>query len=175
MKAILKAVFIFLVAGVPVFSAGVQPVSAEIKYAFVDVARIFDDYEKTKTNDQQLQDLGRQKEEQRENMVQEIRQLKDELTLLAEDAKEEKQDAVNKKVQALQDFERDTRRELGQQRDRVVKEIFKDIDDTVQRYGERKGVDLIFNERALVYRNDKLDITEEILGDLNKEYASKKN
>lgn len=144
------------------------------KYGFVDVAKVFDEYVKTKENDRVLQEAGKKKEEERDSFVREIRQLKDELALLADDAKAKKQDALSKKIKELQDFDGDTRQALGEQRNGVVREIFKDIDDTVQALGQKKGLDFVFNDRALLYRNPKFDLTREVTEQLNKNFSPKK-
>lgn len=144
------------------------------KSAYVDVAKVFDEYQKTKDNDQTLQADGKKKEMERDTLVHEIRQMKDELALLRDDAKAKKQQAMDAKIKALQDFDQGARQELGEKRNEVVRAIFKDIDDAVQRYGQRKGLDLIFNERALVYHNAQNDITKEIIDEINKDYAAKK-
>ncbi len=144
------------------------------KYAYVDVAKVFDEYQKTKDNDQTLQAAGKKREMERDNLVHEVRQLKDELVLLREDAKAKKQEQLDAKLKTLQDFDAKAREDLGEQRNKVVREIFKDIDDSVQRYGERKAIDLIFNERALIYHNQQLDISKEIIDELNKNYAARK-
>lgn len=144
------------------------------KVAYVDVAKVFDEYQKTKDNDTKLQSAGKKKEEERDAIVHEIRRLKDEQALLAEDAKEKKQEAIDVKIRELQDFDAAARRELGEQRNQTVREIFKDIDELVQRYGERKGYDLIINDRVLLYRRPTLDVTKEVLDELNRSYSSKK-
>ncbi len=144
------------------------------KTAFVDVAKVFDTYQKTKDNDQVLQATGKKKEEERETLVKEIRQMKDELVLLADDAKAKKQEELNNKVRALEEFDRATRQALGEQRNQVLREIFKDIDDTVKRYGERKGLEFVFNERALLYGAPKFDITQDIITELNNDFAARK-
>lgn len=146
----------------------------EQKIAFVDVAKIFDTYEKTKDSDRSLQDAGKKKEEERDAMVYDIRQLKDELLLMTGDMKTKKQELLEEKIKGLQDFDKDTKRQLSEQRSQVVQEIFKDIDAAIKRYGERKGLDFVFNERALLYHSDKYDATSEILEDLNKGAKKKK-
>jgi len=142
------------------------------KVGYVDVAKIFDEYQKTKDNDAKLQAAGKKKEEERDAVVHEIRRLKDEQALLAEDAREKKQEAIDAKIRELQDFDAAARRELGEQRNIKVREIFKDIDDVVQRYGERKAFDLILNDRVLLYRNARFDVTQEVLEELNRNYQS---
>lgn len=144
------------------------------KIAYVDVAKVFDEFQKTKENDRVLQEAGKKKEEERDGLVHEIRQIKDEMVLLADDAKAKKQELLEGKMKELQDFDRDARNLLGEQRNKVVQDIFKDIDGAIQRYGERKGLDYIFNERALVYHNVKYDVTKEVIDELNKGYGKKK-
>jgi len=144
------------------------------KFAFVDVAKTFDTYEKTKQNDQVLAEEGKKKQTQRDAMIQEIRRLKDELALLADKNKEEKQVAIDEKIKVLQDFDQKAREELSKKRDEAVREILKDIDTVMNDYGKQKGYDLIFNERALLYRNDKYDVTTDILNELNNRYKNQK-
>ena len=145
------------------------------KQASVDISKVFDEYQKTKDNDRILQGAGRKKEEERDNLVREIRQAKDELALIADEAaKAKKQEALNVKVKALEDFDRTTRQSLGEQRNTVLREIFKDIDDTVKRYGDKSGYDFVFNERALLYSSPKYDITKDITEELNKNYKGGK-
>ena len=160
---------IMFAASAPAFAQDAAP-----KYAFVDVAKVFDGYQKTKDNDRVLQDTGKKKEEERDALVHEIRQMKDELALVNEDAKAKKQETLSAKMKELQDFDQEARQALGEQRNKVVREIFKDIDDGVQRIGERKGLDMVFNERALLYHHPKYDMTVEVMDDLNKGLAKKK-
>lgn len=140
---------------------------------YVDVAVLFDEYQKTKDNDGELKKVGESKEQDREKLVKEIRSMKDELVLLSDQAKAEKQDALDGKIRELQDFDTAAKRELGEKRNKLVREIFKDIDEAVQRYGERKGLDMILNERALLYHNNKYDVTQEVLKELNAGYKKK--
>ena len=163
-----------LITGFLFPKAALAAAEAGQKYAFVDIAKIFDGYQRTKDQDKILQDAGKQKESERDKLVTSIRQMKDELALLQGDAKTKKQDVMDGKVRELQEFDLEAKRKLGEQRNQIVKEIFKTIDEVVQRYGERKGFDFIFNERALLYRNARYDVTEEVLKEINDDYAKKK-
>ena len=167
-KAMMR-VFLFLVL-TAIAGGGRLVHAAEPTYVYVDVAVLFDEYQKTKDNDAVLKTLGESKEQERETLVKDIRGLKDELALLNDDAKTTKQEQLDEKIRKLQDFDQAAKRELGERRNKLVREIFKDIDDLVQRFGERKGYDFILNERALIYKNPKLDVTQEILKELNKGY-----
>lgn len=165
----LFSIFLILVmAGLPAAMAAGE------KYAYVDLAKVFDGYQKTKDNDKSLQDAGKKKESERDTIVHEIRQMKDELALLSEDARAKKQETLEGRLRDLAEFDRGARQELGEQRNKLVGEISKDIDDLVKRFGERKGFDYILNERALVYHRADLDVTAEVLVELNKEYAKQR-
>ena len=171
MKAGRKMIGVVLIAGFCLVGAAVPGYGQNEKFAYVDIAKVFDNYEKTKDQDRTLQEAGRKKEEERDALVHQIRQLKDEMVLLNDEAKEKKQGELETKVRGLQDYDQQAKQALGEQRREIVREIFKDIDDTVQRYGERKGLDFIFNEKSLIYHTAHYDATEEILKDLNKSYV----
>ena len=144
--------------------------AADVKYAFVDIGKVFDEYEKTKKFDKDLQDQGKAKQQERDALVLEIRKMRDEQAILSEDKRKTMDATLEKKMKALDDFDRDVRKDLGEKRDKVVKEVFQDIDTTLKGFGERKGYDLIFNDRALVYRNPKYDETAAVIKELNGQY-----
>ncbi len=174
MKHFLKSIAVFTAVlsliGVPGLMAQGEP----LKVAYVDVAKIFDGYQKTKDNDRVLQEAGKKKEGERDSMVHEIRQMKDELALLKEDARAKKQEVLEGKLRQLAQFDQGAKQTLGEARNKVVREIFKDIDDEVQKFGTAKGYDYIFNERSFVFHKNQYDVTNEILAEINKSYAAKK-
>lgn len=143
------------------------------KIAFVDVGKVFDGYGKTKENDEALTTEGKKKQTERDAMVSEVRRLKDEQALLSDKAKEEKQGAIDEKIRQLQDFDNGVRRDLGGRRDTIIKEIFKEIDDVIKAYGKQKGFDYILNERLVLYSNEQLDVTPDILTQLNSGFKGK--
>jgi len=147
-----------------------SPAFAE-RIAFVDVGKVFDGYQKTKEFDKTLTSEGRKKQKERDGMVQNIRRLKDEMALLSESAKGEKQDSIQSQIRDLQDFDNQVRRDLGGRRDTVVKEIFADIDGIIKNYGKQKGYDYILNNRLVLYSNEQFDVTEDILTELNDQAA----
>lgn len=176
MKVSLRILLIGILFAGTLFYHHTVAVAAEgTSFAYVDVAKLFDEYNKTKDNDRTLQEKGRKKEEERDALVHEVRQLKDELVLVSESAKDEKQKQLESKIHELQEFDQQAKQDLGGQRQEIVRQIFKDIDDSVQRYGERKGIDFIFNERALLYHKNSYDVTAEVLQDLNKSYGKQKH
>ena len=140
------------------------------KIGYVDVAKVFDKYEKTKKFDKELAEVGKQKQSGRDTLVLEVRRLKDEMALLSDQGKEEKQKLVDQKMRELQDYDRDAQRDLLERREGVMREIFKDIDEVIREFGKQKGFDFIFNERLMLFRSEKYDVTDLVLGELNVRY-----
>lgn len=161
-----KNLFIILALGMILFAG--QAFAGGV--AYVNVEQVFDGYQKTKDQDLALKNVGEQKEKERADLVKAIRQLEDEASLLAKDARQPKQDQLIEKKRQLEDFEREVRKQLEESRGKVVREIFQDIDNTIAAVGKSKGYDFILNDRVLLYRNETLNITKQVLQELAKKY-----
>ena len=144
------------------------------KIGYVDLARVFDEYQKTKSFDKQLEAKGAQKQADRDKMVNEVKKLRDEAELLGAKAKEEKQAAIDEKIKVLQDFDRGTRDALRKERDGMVRDILKEIEAVIQGYGKSQGYSFIFNDRVLVFKSEGADLTAQIIKVLNDSYAKQK-
>ena len=142
---------------------------AEVKIAYVNLDRAFDDYEKTKRLDRQLEERSNAKQAERDTLVAEIRKLKDELELMSLSGREGQQAAIDERLRGLQEFDRQARESLRRARDEAVREILKEIEGVVQGYAQAQGYDLVLSDRAVLYATKSTDITNEIIKALNKE------
>lgn len=161
----------FTLMGIFLFSViGIAFAQSEKKIGFVDLSRAFDEYEKTKDFDKTLEKKGDIKQEEREKLVSEIRKMRDEIELMNESTKAKKEEAIEVKVRSLQEFDQEAKAELIKERDDMVKDILKEMNDVIQKYGETNGYSIILNERVLLYGDKSLDITDEIIKILNDSY-----
>lgn len=167
-----KAAMFAVVAGV-ITAFALPAFAAEMKVAYVDVAEVFDNFQKTKDQDLILKNAGEAKEKERTAMTNAIRSMEDELALLAADARAKKQELLIEKKRQLEDFDRSTRQQLAEQRDKIVREIFQDIDAVIQDFTAKAGYDLVFNKRVLLAQKKEFDITAQVSAELAKKY--KKN
>jgi outer membrane protein len=140
----------------------------EYKIGFVDLAKVFDEYKRTKEAEKSLEDKGKSKEAERNKMVDELRKLKDEQSLLSEKAKADKQTVIDNKIKVLQDFDRVTRDSLVKERNDMLGNILKDIEKVVAEYSKANGYDAVLNSRMLLYGSEQYDLTNEVLSRLNK-------
>jgi len=163
MTASFLAILMTLGLSLPAFAA-------EMKVAYVDVGEVFDNYQKTKDQDLVLKTAGEAKEKERNDMMAKIRSMEDELALLAADARAAKQEQLIEKKRQLEDFDRGVRQQLAEQRDKVVREIFQEIDVIVQDLSAKGGYDMIFNKRVLLAQKKSFDITAQVSAELAKKY-----
>ncbi len=169
----MKRVMVVLTAALFVAGMFAGPVcekafAKELKSAYVDLAKIFDEDKKTKDSEKVLEEKGKGKEAERAKMVDEVKKLKDEQALLSEKAKAEKQGAIDMKIKALQEYDARTRNELMKDRNDMLGGIMKDIEKVVSDYAKANGYDVVLNSRMLLYGSEQYDLTSEILTRLNK-------
>lgn len=168
---------IILAMAIIVFMPGLfaRPASAsDLKIGYLDVGKTFDEYKKTKELDASLENQTKAKQAERDKMVSEITRLRDELALLSEKGKQDKQSVIDERVKKLQEFDSVARNDLRKKRDEMVADILKEIDKSVQEHGNKNGYDLILNDKVLIYKKENLNITEDILKALNGQYGASK-
>lgn len=140
------------------------------KFAYVDLSRIFSEYNKTKTYDTGLGEKEKVYTKDREKKVGEIKAFQDKMDLLSDKEKEEKKAELESRIKGLQEFDREKQTDLRKEQDEKMKEILKDIEDAVKQYSEKQGYTMVFNDRVLVYQTKNLDITDKIIEILNDQY-----
>lgn len=145
-----------------------QAYAKEYKIGYVDLAKVFDDYKKTKESEKVLDEKGKVKEAERKKLIDDIRKLKDEQALLSDKAKADKQTVIDNKIKSLQDFDKNTRDDLMKERNDALGNILKDIEKIVTDYAKAEGYDMILNSRMLLYGAPQYDLTAEISTRLNK-------
>ncbi len=163
----ITVIFLAMIFGLTFF---VRKAPAAEKFAYVDLSRIFSEYGKTKDYDKTLGDKEGLYTAERDKKVSEVKQFQDKMNLLSEKEKEAKKADIETKVKTLQDFDRQKQADLRKEQDEKMKEILKDIEESVKKYSEKQGFILVFNDRVLVYQDKTLDITDKIIEILNKDY-----
>lgn len=140
----------------------------EYKIGYVDLMRIFDEYKKTKEYEKKLEEKAKVKTTEEKVMLDELRKLKDEQSLLSEKLKAEKQTIIESKIIAVNDFRKKTQEELFKDRNDLLGTIMKEIESVVTSYAKEAGYDVVLNSRAMLYGAEQYDLTAEVLKRLNK-------
>lgn len=163
-----KVAGVFLGAFVLMCLAG--QAAAEGKFAYVNLSRIFAEYNKAKEYEKVLTEKESAYIAEKEKKVSDIKAFQDKANLLSDKEKEAKRPDLEAKVKTFQENDRQKQADLRKENDEKTREIFKDVEETVNKYSEKEGYTLVFNDRVLVYQDKKLDITERIVDLLNKGY-----
>jgi len=169
-----KIFFLVIVLLASCFGLTRQAAAEDIKIGYIDIASVFDKYDKTKEEDAVLAEKSKKKQGEREAMVSKIKNMKNELELLSEKQRQKKQAQIETEVRKLQDFDREVKGELRGQRDDMVRDILKEIDTIIKDYAKKNAFTIVLNSRVLVYAQEQQDITREILNILNSKYRKKK-
>ncbi len=164
---VLGLIAVFLIAA----AYPVRAQQAAMKFAYVDLARLFDEYGKTKDYDKVLEVENKKYQDARDQKINQLKELQGKIAMLkdAEKAKTE-QDAEKLKNEILE-FDRGQRTDLVKSRDEKLREIALDIEKTVAEYAKQEGLTFVFDKRTLVFTTDTLNITETILKTVNDSYA----
>ena len=144
--------------------------SKDLKIGYVDIFRVFNDYEKTKDYDKNLEKRKGDAEKKLEKKKETIEKLQGKLSLLKEDEKAKEEEKLNKELKEYRDLERGAFADIRKERDDKMKDIVEDIDVIVKDYAKKNGFDLVVNSNAVLYGAKAMDVTDEILNISNKKY-----
>ncbi len=148
--------------------------AAEIKFAYVDMAKLFDEYGKTKDYDKVLEADNNKFQEERNKKIDKIRELQGKEAMLKDDAKVKAGQEIEALKNEILEFDRTKRTDLTKARDEKVREILGEIEKVVSDYAKAEGITFVMNDRVLIYGQDGFAITEPILKQLNDAYAKQK-
>lgn len=166
-RKISLAMAIIFIMAICVASAAKDAFAKEYKIGYVDLAKVSDDYSKTKDYESSFDTQVKGKDAERQKFVDEIRKLKDAQALLSDKAKAEKQGIIDDKIKKLQDFDKSVRDDLIKQRNQMLNEIQKDIDVVISAYSKEAGYDLVLIKQTVLYGSPDFDITAEVVKRLN--------
>ncbi len=177
MRTLIRFSFLAAVFGTLLFPAGTVRVSAvEVpvlrKVGIVNLNRVFKEYHGTKSTESQLEQISKQKQAEREKIVNDIRNMRDELALLNDESRNKQREAIDEKLKNLAQFDQQARDQLRGEREQAIDKLLKEIEGIVTHYAKQNGFDLILTERAALFFVDQIDVTSEIVTLLNQEEQS---
>ena len=144
--------------------------AADLKIAYVDLAKVFDNYQKTKEFDAVLQSDGEAFQKERDAMVQKIQDAQSKLAVMSDTQKTSMQDSIEKQKDAVVAYDKEKRSELAKRRDEKVREILTEIQGVVSAIAKKDGYTYVLNDRVMMYGDPQFNITDEVMKNLNDSY-----
>ncbi|MEO6245778.1 MAG: OmpH family outer membrane protein [Opitutaceae bacterium] len=190
MKNSIKSLFVLSAMAALATGASAQPA---VKLLVVDMAKLYDTYYKTveqnakiQADDQKAQDEVEKMNKDGNAIVEEYKTLNDQSNnpALSADAKNKAQVEAQKKLEAIQNKQRevqkfiqDTRNSLGQRLNNYRAVALEEISKTATDIAKRKGSNVLLDKAGptgigisnLIYADAAFDITDEVQKEINKD------
>ena len=171
MKSLRTTAFIILFLLTFVFGAQAQ--GTPFKIAFLDLSRVFDTYDKTKEYDSILEGEHKAYEKERNEKLDKLKEEEGKLAALTEAERGKMEQQIEGMKSELLAFDQAKRTDLTKKRDEKIREILLEIEKIVSDYAKREKYDFILNDRVLIYGNETMDVTEQIIKAMNESYNKK--
>lgn len=152
------------------FSFAISGFSANLKMGYVDTVEVFNEYQRTKDQDELLESKKEEVQRILEEKERRLRDIQNRLEVLREDQREAERDNLQ---EAMEDYRQARQRELSgiqRKRDEMMREIAEDIYQVIETYAKQNNYDLIINRNSILYAPEDKDLTETILNIINREY-----
>lgn len=144
------------------------------KFGYMNLNKVFDEYNKTKEYDAALEVEAKDFEKERNAKVDKLKELQAKLDALKEEERNKQQGEIDKLIAELRDYDRQKKTDLTKKRDEKIREILLEIEKTVTDFAKKENFSIIVNYNALIYGDTTYDVTDKILGILNANYPKKK-
>jgi outer membrane protein len=164
-----KFLGIILVA-VAALSFSVSSFAKDLKIGYVDTIEVFNEYQRTKDQDKQLESKKEKAKENLEAREKEIQKIQSRLEVLKEDKQEAERAKLQEKMQEYRDVRQKEFTDIKKERDEMMKDIIEDIDQTIKDYAKKNKYDLVVNGNSVLYGVENQDLTDKILTIINKKY-----
>jgi outer membrane protein len=121
---------------------------------------------------------GKEKElKAKENELQQLmKDIEAQSMVLSQEAKQNKQIEFKRKYEDFMRLRENTKKDVQEERMHQLKPVLDVLGDVVETYGKKNGFSIIFDRLGVgvLYADQALDVTEEIVVELNKAWRAKK-
>lgn len=148
-----------------------EPKEAEVKedvvkIRVIDGKRIFDEYPDSKEAKELLVKELKKRQQEINARTEEIKKLEEELKsnlLLSDEERAKKESEINEKKRAVLKYSQEAEEYLSEKEEELTKEITQKIYLLIQQIAKEKGISIILENNYVLYVDEKLDITEDII------------
>ena len=102
------------------------------------------------------------------------KRLERESMVMGKEMREEKERESRIKINDFKSLQKKYRSDLQKLEGRLMNQLKIDIDEIVQEMGKKEGYLLIINKFGVIYSPNSIDVTDKVIGKLNKKLAKRK-
>jgi outer membrane protein len=169
MKRLLFTVAASLAAVTALAQAAPAPAGGALKIGVINVERLVQESALGKEAFNRVKRLNDQKKEEGDKLSKELREMEQKLadqgSALAEDKREALQKSYQEKAISFKRFQDDANRDLEAAQKKELGELERRVFPVINQVGKERGFTVVFNkfQSGLVYADDSVDITDEVL------------
>ena len=169
MKRFLVMVAASLAAVTALAQAPAAPAGGALKIGVINVERLVQESALGKEAFNRVKRLNDQKKEEGDKLSKELRDMEQKLadqgSALAEDKREALQKSYQEKAISFKRFQDDANRDLEAAQKKELGELERRVFPVINQVGKERGFTVVFNkfQSGLVYADDSVDITDEVL------------
>jgi len=154
---------------------------AQTKLAIIDMKEVIS---KSEPGQKAMKELKKKFDKMKQGLdqkKQELQALREELQkqslVLSQEAKQDKELEFKRKVRDFQDMFQNYRRKIRMEEKKLSDPIIEQLVQVIKEYGKKHKYTAIFDTKSsgLLYADDAIDITKEIIVELNRAWRAKQN
>jgi len=149
---------------------------SQMKIGIINGQKLIEGTKRGRAIASKLENLGKQKQEQLNNLQAEIKKLEKDLMspALNDETKEKKALALQNKRTAVKRFVEDSQREMQIKSEQEMNTLKAEIQPIIQQVGKTKGLAIILEITAVAYYDPAVDITDDIIKIMDSKAAGTK-
>ncbi len=171
-----KKVLFTAVTGLALYAFTACPAqSEEFKVGFVDAQKVLDESTLGKQVRDSLNDYVKSRQKIVDIEEQDLKRLEEDLSkqgaILSPDAKQEREEQLQRKYMEYQKKVGELQKEIQQRRTEKLEEFNKNVEKIVKVLGEKEGYSMILNNPAsntIIYSKPSLDLTDRLIQEIDK-------
>ncbi|CAG2532861.1 periplasmic chaperone for outer membrane proteins Skp [Maribacter dokdonensis] len=154
--------------------------SSKNELVYVDVNKLIEGYKRTKVEREAFSKKTEVLKANVDSLVtdwqSELKAYEKERASMTKKEKELKQELLGNKQQQINNYQQAVQKQVQEEDQKMTQTLINDINDYVQEYGKQHGYPMIFGAGGngnIMYAEEASDLTDEILEELNHQYAGK--
>lgn len=154
-------------------------IAAELKVGVINMKKIMESAEPAQEAAAQLEKRFQGKEKELKEKETELEGLAKEMEtqnmMLSQEAKQNKQIEFRRKYEDFMRMRETTKNEVQEEKVKVLKPMLEILGQVVKEYGAKNNFTVIFDQlgSGILYAEDELDITDQIIVELNRAWRTK--
>ena len=142
------------------------------KNAFIKTKVLLEQSPQAVAANKKLQDQFGDREKSLRTLAQEIQQMEktyqNDSAIMSADQKKKAEDNIIQNKRRFQFEQQSLKEDLQAKQRELLQQVQVSIKSVIQAYGKKQGYDFIFTDTSIAYASDAVDITEEILKEMQK-------